>query len=105
MEVIEKVRPTDSDPSKTKSGKTPEEELHKLFNEQVTKLHFNQFEIMCHLIWHEILSIWKTLPLTMSTVLFQGYSDYVVVFLRLITSGQLQEGADFCEFKLGSFNL
>ncbi len=25
----------------------------------------------------------------------QGYSDYVVVFLRLITSGQLQEGADF----------
>lgn len=50
MEVIEKVRPTDSDPSKTKSGKTPEEELHKLFNEQVTKLHFNQFEIMFHLI-------------------------------------------------------
>lgn len=25
----------------------------------------------------------------------QGYSDYVVVYLRLITSGQLQEGADF----------
>lgn len=25
----------------------------------------------------------------------QGHSDYVVVYLRLITSGQLQEGADF----------
>lgn len=25
----------------------------------------------------------------------QGYSDYVVVYLRLLTSGQLQEGADF----------
>lgn len=25
----------------------------------------------------------------------QGYSDYVVVYLRLITSGHLQEGADF----------
>lgn len=25
----------------------------------------------------------------------QGYSDYVVVYLRLITSGQLQEGVDF----------
>lgn len=25
----------------------------------------------------------------------QGFSDYVVVYLRLITSGQLQEGADF----------
>lgn len=25
----------------------------------------------------------------------QGYSDYVVVYMRLITSGQLQEGADF----------
>lgn len=25
----------------------------------------------------------------------QGYSNYVVVYLRLITSGQLQEGADF----------
>jgi ubiquitin thioesterase protein OTUB1 len=25
----------------------------------------------------------------------QGVSDYVVVYLRLITSGQLQEGADF----------
>lgn len=25
----------------------------------------------------------------------QGYSDYVVVYLRLITSGQLQRDADF----------
>lgn len=25
----------------------------------------------------------------------QGYSDYVVVYLRLLTSGQLQEGAEF----------
>ena len=25
----------------------------------------------------------------------QGYSDYVVVYLRLITSGQLQKEADF----------
>lgn len=25
----------------------------------------------------------------------QGYSDYVVVYLRLITSGQLQEGVEF----------
>lgn len=25
----------------------------------------------------------------------QGHSDYVVVYLRLITSGQLQEGAEF----------
>lgn len=25
----------------------------------------------------------------------QGHSDYVVVYLRLITSGQLQEGVDF----------
>lgn len=25
----------------------------------------------------------------------QGYSDYVVVYLRLITSGQLQQDADF----------
>lgn len=25
----------------------------------------------------------------------QGYSDYVVVYLRLITSGHLQEGSDF----------
>lgn len=25
----------------------------------------------------------------------QGYSDYVVVYLRLITSGQLQREADF----------
>lgn len=25
----------------------------------------------------------------------QGHSDYVVVFLRLITSGQLQKDADF----------
>ena len=24
-----------------------------------------------------------------------GFSDYMVVYLRLITSGQLQEGADF----------
>lgn len=25
----------------------------------------------------------------------QGYSDYIVVYLRLITSGQLQKEADF----------
>jgi ubiquitin thioesterase protein OTUB1 len=58
MEVIERVKPSDSDPNKTESGANPQQELHRLFNEQ-------------------------------------GYSDYVVVFLRLITSGQLQEGADF----------
>lgn len=28
----------------------------------------------------------------------QGYSDYVVVYLRLITSGQLQEKADFYQY-------
>lgn len=36
----------------------------------------------------------------------QGYSDYVVVYLRLITSGQLQEGADFYQnFIDGSYTM
>ncbi|XP_055386290.1 ubiquitin thioesterase otubain-like [Condylostylus longicornis] len=36
----------------------------------------------------------------------QGYSDYVVVYLRLITSGQLQEGADFYQnFIEGNFTI
>ncbi|XP_068143530.1 ubiquitin thioesterase otubain-like [Drosophila tropicalis] len=36
----------------------------------------------------------------------QGYSDYVVVYLRLITSGQLQEDANFYQnFIEGSFTI
>lgn len=36
----------------------------------------------------------------------QGYSDYVVVYLRLITSGKLQEEADFYQnFIEGNFTI
>lgn len=36
----------------------------------------------------------------------QGYSDYVVVYLRLITSGKLQEDADFYQhFIEGDFTI
>lgn len=36
----------------------------------------------------------------------QGYSDYVVVYLRLLTSGKLQEEADFYQhFIEGNFTI
>ncbi|XP_026463200.1 ubiquitin thioesterase otubain-like [Ctenocephalides felis] len=76
--------------------------LAKQSKEKLVELGFPQFTLEdFHDTFMEVLRKLQTEEISESHSelhkLFneQGYSDYVVVYLRLLTSGQLQEGAEF----------